>query len=251
MNHLKIFFITISIFLVVLFLTGLVFFINTPGFEKYFKTEPSPLKAAQLLVNHIIGFHRYFIIFSLFITMAVCYAFVNLNWFNVRHYVTAITAVPFLICAGIYYFENYIFNGLFRFNSLVTITIPAEDYFINNINDLKIFHFMFILFIIIPGSVLVNNKKWHLKTFLFLLAYLLLAVYAFKYANSNIFKFLEGMDDLKKIDEFFKIKKLPEIKEVILSIIYIPLGIYLFKIADSVRHIKKRIDIGKIKKIQR
>lgn len=244
MKHLNIFVITLIIFLIILFLSSLLFLINTPELEKYLKTLPTLVKTALFLLNHIIQIHSYFIVFSLFITFSVYYAFIDLEIFRVRNYILAIIIIPIIICTGIYYFENYIFKELFQFKTSVMLSPAANYYTVSNINDLKIYHFAFLIFIVIPGAVLLNNRKWYLKTVMFLLIYLILTVNIFKYVNSFI------LDLLDKIEMLKDLKKSLVIKELILSIVYLPIGISLFKAADSIHKIRKRIDLGKIKKIQ-
>ena len=250
MNQVNIFFQIVIIFIIALFLATLFFLINTPEFEKYLDTSPDLSGVLQFIFQNVMNLHLYFIIFSLLITFAIYYSFVNLKEFKVYNYILAIIGVPVIICIGIYYFENSLFKELYQFKSSIVISTVNDSSALRFINDLKIYHLSFIVFIVIPGAILLNNEKWYLKTFLFLLIYLVLTLYVFKYVNKFILTKLEPIDLLKKWGKISILKRMPDIKELVLSIIYIPIGIYLLKVADSMRKIKRRIDIGRIKKIQ-
>ncbi len=104
----------------------------------------------------------------------------------------------------------------------------------------KIYPYAFLLFILIPLSLLFNNSGWHLRTIIFLIISVPLYIYAFNYYNKLILSI--------KINLKFPFKLL-EINDILLSISYIVIGNFLFKIANSVRKIKTRIDIAKIKRI--
>lgn len=104
----------------------------------------------------------------------------------------------------------------------------------------KIFPFAFLLFIFIPLALLFNNRNWYLRTIIFLIIAVPLYLYAFGYFNKLIFSI--------KLNIKLPVKWL-NINDIILSISYIIIGNILFKIADSVRNIKTRIKLEKVKRI--
>ena len=250
MNHVNIFFSVIIIFLIVLFLTGFIFVLSSPEFEKYIKSSSSFTNSLKFLIDHIIKLHPHFIIFSLFITFALYYAFIDLKQFHTWYYILLITTVPLILCAGIYYFENYIFDQLYKFKSSIIVSSLSDNCSVNIISELKIYLFSFIIYIIIPSALLFNNRKWYLKTVIFFLVYLILVMYGFKYVNEFILNLAGKINIPKGFNKNPLFKSLPEMKEIILVIIHILIGLNIFRAADSVRGIRKRIDVGKIKKIQ-
>ena len=246
MSHLKIFIFVLTIFLIVLFLSGCVFLISSPDFAQYLKKNADPAVTLKVLMKHCIKFHPYFVIFALLISFSIFYAFADLELFRHRYYRLAVVAVPMVLFIGIYYFENYIFPGLYQFKSFIRAPLACDDHIIGIINNLKLYHFSFLMFIVIPGALLCNNRSWHLKTVIFFLAYLILMIYGFKFINKFILAQLDKIAILKNI----KWKSTSSVADLILFHIHIIIGMNLFKLADSVRKIRKRIDIGKIKKIQ-
>ncbi len=103
-----------------------------------------------------------------------------------------------------------------------------------------IHNYIFILFILIPLALLFNNRLWYLRTLIFLIISTPLYIYAFQYLNKALFSINLN---LKFTSKFITVN------EIIVLIIYILIGNFLFKFADSVRNIKPRIDIAKVKKI--
>lgn len=104
----------------------------------------------------------------------------------------------------------------------------------------RIFPFVFLIFIFIPLALLFNNRNWYLRTIIFLIIAVPLYLYAFTYFNKLIFSI--------KLNIKLPVKWL-DINDIILSISYIIIGNILFKIADSVRNIKTRIELEKVKRI--
>ena len=248
-NAVNIFIKIIIIFLIILTLSSLFYIIHSPEFELFLKKSPSLSQVSNFLYQNIISLHPLFVIFSLLLTFLMVYTFIDLKVFHIRRYILAILAIPIIICAGIYYFEHYIFKGLFSFKS--AIPVPMDSLLLISFTDpLKIYFFSFLIFIIIPGAVLVNTETWRLKSLIFLFGYLFVIFYIFKYFNPWFMDILNKTKALNTVYKYPIMKKLPEIRELILTVIYIPAGIYILKIADSIHKIRKRINLGEIKKIQ-
>lgn len=155
------------------------------------------------------------------------------------------------------YLNNFKLN--FRSNKLIITPLflknyTATKYVINNINIKqkniwgsikfpinKIYYFAFIIFIIIPFSLLFNNRGWYLKTIIFLSIFLPLLLIVFHYYNNLVLNLLKKV---KNIPDF------PYTNDFIVSITYILLGKFIFNFVDKIRNLRPRIDIAKVKRIQ-
>jgi len=107
----------------------------------------------------------------------------------------------------------------------------------------KLYPFAFLIFIIIPIALFFNNENWYLRTIIFLIIFVPLYIWAFNYFNKVIFKI--------KLNFKLPIKTEFELNDLLLVLIYIFIGNFLLTIADSLRNIRARIDIAKVKKISK
>lgn len=242
MKHINIFFEIIFIFFIVLLFTSLFFLFFTDILKDIVLSASTVLLFLNSLYKSLISVYKYVIMFSLFLTFSFYYAFVDLKIFKVRNFIFAIIAVPVLICFGLYYFDHCC-SGLTADFILAKFITPFSTYTYASMvyYPVKIYYLSFLVFIIIPGAILFNNKDWYLKTVFFMILYLMASLFIFKHFNKLLLNLLKNIDNLKG---------LPPSGEIILSAVYIPIGIYIFKLADSIRKIKSRIDLGKVKKIQ-
>lgn len=241
MKYISTLFEIIILFLAIFLIAVFFNFINTPLFLKHIQSSLSINKLLHTLYTHLIGSHRYFISFSLFITFLVYFAFVDLKIYKVKKYRIAILALPLLICIGIYYYINFLLPNN---SNIILQTITPSSIYENNqfaLYPIKTYHLSFLVFIIIPGAVLFNNKDWYLKTVIFLLIYTIGVLFIFKYINQWVLKLLISVKNIKGF---------PPSNEMILAILYVPIGLLILNMADSIRQIKARIDLGKVKKIQ-
>lgn len=242
MKHINIFFEIIFIFFIVLLFTSLFFLFFTDILKDIVLSSSTVLLFLNSLYKNLISVYKYVIMFSLFLAFSFYYAFVDLKIFKVRNFIFAIIAVPLLICSGLYYLEHY-YSGLTTNFMLAKFITPFSTYTYASMvyYPVKIYYLSFLVFIIIPGAILFNNKDWYLKTVFFMILYLMASLFIFKHFNKLLLNLLKNIDNLKGF---------PSSSEIILSAVYIPIGIYIFKLADSIRKIKSRIDLGKVKKIQ-
>ncbi len=242
MRYLGIFFEIILILCVVLVISSILSLINTPFFLNTMKNLFTIQEFGKFIFINFINIYRYVFLFSLFITFSIYFSLVDLKLFKVRSYMLAILAVPFLICAGAYYIDNYVLPSMSNFMASVFVSpFSTFSYYKILFYPIKIYHFSFLIFIVIPGAVLLNNRNWHLKTLIFLIIYLGLTLFLVQYINRYVLNWLKFIKNIKGF---------PPVNEMILSVIYIPAGIYFLNLADSIRKIRSRIDVGKIKKIQ-
>ncbi|MBU1077621.1 MAG: hypothetical protein KKH98_10035 [Spirochaetes bacterium] len=244
MKHIGIFFEIILIFLVVLLFSGIVYLFNTDVLTEQIKKFTSTGNFFELLYKNLLRVYKYLILFSLFITFSMFYSFIDLRIYNVKSFGLAILAVPLIICSIIFYLENYYLGSLTNSRSILSVFItPFSNISQNSIiyYPVKIYYLSFLIFIVVPGAVLLNNRGWYLKTVLFLIFYLALSLFLFKYFNRFVLHLFRSIRNFKGF---------PPSNELILTILYIPFGILILSLADSIRKIKPRIDIGKVKKIQ-
>lgn len=106
-----------------------------------------------------------------------------------------------------------------------------------------IYIYIFLIFILIPLALLFNNENWYLRTAIFLIITLPLYILAFKYLN----KFIFNLKIKIQLPFWLPVK----INELLLILIYIIIGNFLFKLADSLRNIKARIELEKVKRISK
>jgi len=249
MDQINLFFRVFILFLIVLIFSTLVFLIQSLEFETFFSTPKSFSDAVSYISRALLNYHGHFVVISLLIAFGFFYTFVDLKEFKVRNYIIGILFVPVILCAGLYYFENYKWAALLKIQ-LSTITLKHDTYSIKFINEIKIYYLAFLVFFVVPCAVLFNNKNWYLRSLLFLMIVLGPSLYGSQYLNKLFLTKIDLISAVEKLAKISIMKKISNIQEIILTILYLVIGIYILKLADFIHKIRKRLDIAQIKKIQ-
>lgn len=246
MKQVNIFFSLVIIFLFILTGLSLIFILNSQIFSIYLQKTTTINQLISFIFFNLKYIHIRFVIAALFFTFIIYYSFIDLINFKSRNYVFEVIVCPLLLSALIYYLENFQpFFLNFILNKKIQLFWDNEInlvVFKNLIYGLKIYYFIFLIFIIIPLCLTLNNKNWYLKTLVYLFIVIPLIVYLSQYFNTFILHLTQNVKNYKNF---------PDTKEIILSLCYIALGIYLFKVADQIRNIKTRINLEKVRKIHR